>query len=325
MKKILLVAMLVFFTGNVYAQWGSRGAFLWSVSGNTVKQDSLRLVQGSNITLTQNGNAVTIAGAAGGSGITPAGAHQHTGWTSNATTATDTLAREYLLTATGNALMRFGVVGVTNDSLLLSIKGGVLNYLFLKDGSNVLAAVVDSVGRLTSGGTFSTNGTASLDGSGSQPLVQLQASDGDVVQFTTNTSDQAVFSTASGGLLAPKFNSNGNILPDTLTYSVTLIDTVKAADVVPILKLAKPITVVEIAAHTNTGTATFNIEKRAEATPNTAGTDIMTSDLVADSDQQETTTFSSANASPDQWLVLAMSAVASGAQRLNVTIKYLVR
>ena len=40
--------------------------FAWNVSGQTQQRDSLRLIQGSNITLTQSGNTVTIAGSAGG-------------------------------------------------------------------------------------------------------------------------------------------------------------------------------------------------------------------------------------------------------------------
>jgi hypothetical protein len=45
----------------------SSGSFKWNVSGQTAKYDSLRLIAGSNISLTQSGNTVTIASSGGGS------------------------------------------------------------------------------------------------------------------------------------------------------------------------------------------------------------------------------------------------------------------
>ena len=37
------------------------GVFKWSLTGQALVQDSLRFIQGSNITLTQSGNTLTIA------------------------------------------------------------------------------------------------------------------------------------------------------------------------------------------------------------------------------------------------------------------------
>ncbi len=45
----------------------SSGSFKWNVSGQTAKYDSLRLITGSNVSLTQSGNTVTIATSGGGS------------------------------------------------------------------------------------------------------------------------------------------------------------------------------------------------------------------------------------------------------------------
>jgi len=41
-------------------------SFIWSKSGEATQSDSIRFVQGSNVTLTRSGNALTIAASAGG-------------------------------------------------------------------------------------------------------------------------------------------------------------------------------------------------------------------------------------------------------------------
>lgn len=110
----------------------------------------------------------------------------------------------------------------------------------------------------------------------------------------------------------------------TETRSFTIIDTVKASDGFGLWKTPYAITITEIAAFTNTGTCTFNIEQRAETTPNTAGTDILTADIVADNDQQESTSFNDATVPIDTWLYFAASAAASGPQKLTVTIRYTI-
>jgi len=45
----------------------SGSTFKWNVSGQTAKYDSLRLIAGANVSLTQSGNTVTIATSGGGS------------------------------------------------------------------------------------------------------------------------------------------------------------------------------------------------------------------------------------------------------------------
>lgn len=107
-------------------------------------------------------------------------------------------------------------------------------------------------------------------------------------------------------------------------YSFSVIDTVKAADSFGIVKVPSAITITEIAGFTDAGTATFNVEQRAEATPNTVGTDVMTADLVADTDQQENGAFNDATVPIDTWLYFAASAVSGGADKLTVTIRYTI-
>ena len=62
---------------------------------------------------------------------------------------------------------------------------------------------------------------------------------------------------------------------------------------------------------TDTGTATLQFDERAEATPNTGGTDVMTSTLVCDSNSQSTAAFDNATIAADVPLNLDIDAVAS--------------
>lgn len=107
------------------------------------------------------------------------------------------------------------------------------------------------------------------------------------------------------------------------TESFTVLDTVKVGgEVVWAWKVPANITITSVAAYTDANTVTFNIWERAAATPNTAGTDsVMTSPLVADTDQQVTTTFVGAGVAADSWLTAVVQA-AGDVARFCVTIRY---
>lgn len=112
------------------------------------------------------------------------------------------------------------------------------------------------------------------------------------------------------------------IFTDTLSKSWGVMDTVLTGDL-PGWKVDNNITVTEVAAYTNTGTVTFNLEERGEATPNDAGTDLMGSDLVADTDQQETGTFSNAALDRNDWLVPTVTSISGDPTLFGVTIRYI--
>lgn len=99
-----------------------------------------------------------------------------------------------------------------------------------------------------------------------------------------------------------------------------VMDTVTTGDYIAI-KIENNYTVTEVSAYTNTGTVTFNIEERAETTPNTSGTDVMTSDLVADTDQQETGTFSNAAIARNAWLMLNVTSITGDPTAFGVTVR----
>lgn len=108
---------------------------------------------------------------------------------------------------------------------------------------------------------------------------------------------------------------------DTLSKSWGVMDTVTTGDYVG-WKVDNNITITEIAAYTNTGTVTFNLEERGETTPNDAGTDVIGSDLVADTNQQETGTFSNASIARDAWLVLNVTSITGDPTIFSITVRY---
>jgi len=73
-------------------------------------------------------------------------------------------------------------------------------------------------------------------------------------------------------------------------------------------KFATAVTINRVSASTNQGTVTLQFDERAEATPNTAGTDVLTAPLVADSNTEATTAFANAGIAADAILNLDIDA-----------------
>lgn len=80
-------------------------------------------------------------------------------------------------------------------------------------------------------------------------------------------------------------------------------------------------TLTRVACSTDSGTVTIQLDERAEATPNTAGTNSLTSSLVCDTDSQVTTSFSDATIAANVPHNLAISAVSGtpGVLRINIS------
>jgi len=92
-----------------------------------------------------------------------------------------------------------------------------------------------------------------------------------------------------------KINANNQIKGLTLTKSIDIF-TPTTADTNKIqFYWPAAVTLQRVACSVDTGTATIQFDERAEATPNTAGTDALTSALACDTDSQVTTDFWDAN------------------------------
>lgn len=207
MKKFILIFALIPLMS--FAQYGQRGAgggstFYWSLTGQAQKTDSLRIIQGSNMTITQSGNTVTFNGAAGAGSI--ANVRANTGWTSNLTTARDTLALAYLL---NKANIRFIVTDADGDTLWFYPQN--LFPFVLKDGTTLLAAI-DSTGRAGFG--TSTSGQArraifNVLGRAANDTLAIFSNDGGGA-----IGDSAIVFTGNGKLLigGGSPTSSGNIV-----------------------------------------------------------------------------------------------------------------
>lgn len=161
MRKLLILFLLGFVL-PASAQWGtgaSAGTFNFYISGVAAAlSDSARLKAGSNVTITKSGNEVTIAANAG-TGITPAGARQHTGWTAQgAAIAQDTVVSRIEWGGAANASMK--IFDADNDSVKFIPQS--LSPIAVTDGATVLFNV-DSTGNVGLGtASFGTNATQTL-------------------------------------------------------------------------------------------------------------------------------------------------------------------
>lgn len=73
-----------------------------------------------------------------------------------------------------------------------------------------------------------------------------------------------------------------------------------------------------------TTSVTIQLDERAEATPNTAGTDVMTSTLVCDADSQTTTTFTNATIAARVPLNLQVTAVSGTPTSVRIHVEYTI-
>lgn len=197
MKQIILLTLLIPVLAHAQRYGHTSGStFYWNKSGEAQKSDSIRYIQGSNITLTQSGNTLTIAGAAG-AGST-ANVRANTGWTASGTLARDTLYTNYAIfgaktfgvggtTQAQNARAKFNVLGrATSDTLLAwsnegntSLNGDSAGYI-LPNGAMSIASTTAYSGlgsgtRLNVGGDVRMEGNA-LTITGANAQIQLNSS-----------------------------------------------------------------------------------------------------------------------------------------------------
>lgn len=85
------------------------------------------------------------------------------------------------------------------------------------------------------------------------------------------------------------------------------------------------ITITRVACSIDAGTsATIQLDERAEATPNTAGTNVMTSALVCDTDSQTTTSFTNATIAARVPLNLQITGTSGSIGALRVHVEYTI-
>lgn len=127
--------------------------------------------------------------------------------------------------------------------------------------------------------------------------------------------------------------SNVNLVlsNDEQTKSFTILVPTAADTFTVKMAFAKAITITRFYCSTDTGTATMNAEERAEATPNTAGTDVLSADIVCDSGTRtscasgcDVNTISNGTIAAHAPLAFEIVSVASAPQVVNVHIDYTI-
>lgn len=115
---------------------------------------------------------------------------------------------------------------------------------------------------------------------------------------------------------------DAEIYTDTKDFSVP--DPVVGDDQLVQPTFATAVTITRIWCSTDVGTVTIQFDERAEATPNTAGIDVMTTALVCDSDTQATTSFANATIAAEVPMNFDIDAVATSPTVVRVHVKYTI-
>ena len=292
-------------------------------------------------TITPTANTMGIVGTAPAVNLTSnpniaAGAYHGQRLTLKGTDATNTVIIEDESVDTGSGVALCGHTG----SVTLGLYGETLNLEWNADlsvwqeincGSLQRAANVGkTITGLTSTGTAlfwgqdTSNGWRAYFANGENHLESVV---GGVV------SPNIVQQVGTGGTYALKASStNTMILADNDTELVTI----KGQAVKASFNLENPTTadsgkyqiewpqavvITEISCNTDTGTVSVNLQERARATPNTAGTNTMTSSLACDSDSQTTTSFADSGIAVDVPYALMITATSGSPTIVRVHVK----
>jgi hypothetical protein len=208
------------------------------------------------------------------------------------------------------------LVGIT----LPDTTGVAANFIPKYDGAGGIAWAADAGGAGSDSASYFEKGSIWHPTDSLMTIDEIAAAYQPLATYLI-PSDSTAIRNYSNALYATASHTHTEFY-DTLSKSWGVMDTVTTGDYVG-WKVENNITITEVAAYTNTGTVTFNIEERGETTPNTTGTDVMTSDLVADTDQQETGTFSNADVVRNAWLVPAVASITGDPTVFGFTIRYI--
>lgn len=181
------------------------------------------------------------------------------------------------------------------DVMLFGAPSGSISDVTFGDLSSIGGTIGDT--QIAAGAVDGGSGGEIADGS--ITVDDMAANSVDSAQYVDGSIDTAHF--ADNNVTRDKVEAE--LRTHVVSFS---IDPTVAASGEAQFRWGYPITLTEIRCDTDAGTvATVNMEERAPTTPNSAGTDTLTSDLTCDTNEEIGTTFT--NAGVDAWDPVALT------------------
>ena len=215
--------------------------------------------------------------------------------------ATDYTASLYPNTAmTSAASFYFPVDEPAATSFINMTTGGVMGFIAPNAGTDITADLEEEV----------TEGSLA-----DSTIISADIKNGTITVADTNM-------TAGRSLTYSTDEMNADAGLYTNISTIILENPVVTDDAKIQVKFATAVTIVRVSASTDVGTCNFQFDERAEATPNTAGTDVMTAALQATTTTGSTTSFTNAGIAADAVLSLDIDAVGSSPTVVRIHIDY---
>jgi len=210
-----------------------------------------------------------------------------------------------------------GVIGLRNAAVNPTgvVRDGVILYAKDVNGSSELVVKDESgtetvLSNLTSSGEANTASNAAGTGVG----IFKQKSGVNLVFKRLKASNGISITDATDSVL---------VAEKPRDWFWTKHGSLSASDNYNIWYTSQAITITRVTSYTDAGTYSFNLYWRSEASPNSGGTAILSSTLVADTNAEATTSFSSATVPANSWIALQSTAYAS-ATKVGINITYKV-
>ncbi len=160
--------------------------------------------------------------------------------------------------------------------------------------------------------TIANTAAAPTAASGRMYFQGLDDSDADTLWVHNGTSWKAF---PSSEALATKEGS----------FAFGIIDTVKVGDVLGSVLVPNDITLLKVFGHTDAGTASIMLEERAFGSPNSAGSQLLSSDFIVDDDADSLGSFADDQVAARSWLRVYVTAVGGSPNPRQVFVTVLYR
>ena len=195
-----------------------------------------------------------------------------------------------------------GALTATNATLTFSgsYDGSTARTVGLNLGSANTWTALQTMGNLsvtassTIGSVYIANGNLNLSGS---------------ITASTSAFLPAGFGGRSLTISGSALDADAELFNKIVSFSVasSTMGTTSASGAVAQHKFATAITITRVSCSVEANSATINLDSRAEATPNTAGTDVLSAALTCDSDSAASTSFTDAAIAADEPLALRIT------------------